>query len=125
MLERLGKFSLSDVLDNIGKHRTEYLGHFVNMASQRYRLFKNKGVKCAHCGLAGKFFGLERHTKWERPHFNLYALDKSGNEVMMTKDHIVPKSKGGKDRQSNYQVLCCLCNVKKGDKVENSKDRNN
>ena len=117
MRERLGKFSISDVLAHIGKHYTEYLGHMVKMSSQRYRLFKNKGVKCAHCGIVGEFFALERCVKWERPHFNLYAIDADGNEVLMTKDHIIPKSKGGKNRQSNYQVLCCRCNTKKGDSV--------
>jgi 5-methylcytosine-specific restriction endonuclease McrA len=33
----------------------------------------------------------------------------------MTKDHIVPKSKGGKDMLSNTQTMCVICNTKKGD----------
>jgi 5-methylcytosine-specific restriction endonuclease McrA len=32
-----------------------------------------------------------------------------------TKDHIVPKSKGGKDMLSNTQTICVICNTKKGD----------
>ena len=46
-------------------------------------------------------------------HFNLYAINDSGDEVLMTKDHIIPKSKGGKNHLSNYQPMCCYCNCKK------------
>lgn len=47
-------------------------------------------------------------------HFNLYAIDKDGNEVLMTKDHILAKARGGKDRISNYQTCCKVCNETKG-----------
>lgn len=33
-----------------------------------------------------------------RPHFNLYAINpENGTYVLMTKDHIIPVSKGGTD----------------------------
>ena len=34
----------------------------------------------------------------------------------MTKDHIIPKSKGGKNELSNYQTMCTYCNNEKADK---------
>ena len=40
--------------------------------------------------------------------------DENGDEVLMTKDHIVPKSKGGKKHVSNNQPMCKMCNEKKG-----------
>ena len=49
-----------------------------------------------------------------RPHFNLYA-ELDGYIVLMTKDHIVPRSKGGKNMLENYQTMCCLCNSAKSD----------
>lgn len=49
---------------------------------------------------------------------NLYAVDEAGNEVLMTKDHIVPHSKGGIDDISNYQTMCVRCNQKKGNDIE-------
>lgn len=34
--------------------------------------------------------------------------------VMMTKDHIVPRSKGGPTNWNNLQVMCSICNGEKG-----------
>lgn len=36
----------------------------------------------------------------------------------MTKDHIIPKSKGGADDISNYQTMCERCNEAKGNRLE-------
>jgi 5-methylcytosine-specific restriction endonuclease McrA len=54
----------------------------------------------------------------DRPHFNLYCHkpEEGENMVLMTKDHIVPKSKGGKNHISNMQTMCCHCNSTKGNK---------
>ena len=59
-----------------------------NPQNDRLRLIKSLGARCACCG----------ETVW----WNL------------TIDHIVPKSRGGKDVRSNLQVLCWGCNKSKG-----------
>ena len=98
-----------------------YGEHRVKMCSQRYQLFKTKGIECVKCGIVGKFFALERHENnnddIERFHFNLYGVNENGEEVLMTKDHIHPKSKGGKNTLENYQVMCINCNSEKADKT--------
>ena len=82
--------------------------------SQRFQTFFTKGLKCASCGIEGKYFGKENDFNAARYHLNLYALDESGNEVLMTKDHIVPRSKGGASELYNYQTMCVKCNIAKG-----------
>ena len=88
----------------------------VRMTSLRYRVFE-KSTKCAHCGIEGTFFALERHARGNsgRYHFNLYGYDELGNEVMLTKDHVLAKANGGTDALKNLQTLCRACNEKKAD----------
>lgn len=90
----------------------------IRINSQRYQLFKAKGTTCVTCGLKGTYFALEKAGKTERYHLNLYGIDKNGKEIMITKDHIIPKSKGGLDKLENYQVMCECCNSRKGNDYE-------
>jgi hypothetical protein len=62
----------------------------------------------------------------ENYHLNLYA-EKDNREILFTKDHIIPKSRGGKNILANYQTMCVECNNKKGnttgcDFCDNKKD---
>jgi len=94
----------------------------VTMESHRYQLFAEKGIVCEKCGLKGIRFALERHRDVpNKYHFNLYGITKYGEEVMLTKDHIIPRSKGGRNNLNNYQTLCVKCNSKKSDSVQNVK----
>jgi 5-methylcytosine-specific restriction endonuclease McrA len=79
--------------------------------SQRLKLFA-KSHACVSCDRVGVVFKLEKHYNDKSPHLNLYSQD----DVLMTKDHIVSKAKGGKDHMSNYQTMCAECNHKKADK---------
>jgi 5-methylcytosine-specific restriction endonuclease McrA len=45
----------------------------------------------------------------------MYHVESNGQLVMMTKDHIIPSSKGGADTQDNLQTMCNHCNSKKSD----------
>ena len=124
-MAREGRYSINFVLskartDVVKRESSEKIdGINVFLNSDRYATFKQSGTKCVCCGLEGKFFGLERTLKerknnTNRCHFNLYGVDKRGEEVLFTKDHILPKAKGGKDHISNYQTMCCVCNNLKG-----------
>jgi len=101
-----------------------YLDYEVWMTSLRYQVFATKGTKCIACGLEGNFFALERHPNKQinasdRPHFNLYGFNDDGEEVLITKDHIIPRSKGGSDKLENLQTMCYSCNWLKSDgKIE-------
>ena len=85
------------------------------MNNAKYHLFK-QNRRCVCCGLEGKYLALEQcRCKDEESlfHFNMYGI-RDGKEVLFTKDHIVPKSRGGKNTLSNYQTMCVRCNAEKG-----------
>ena len=83
--------------------------------SQRLQLFFTKGMKCVCCGIEGQYFAKEKNAGTEMSyHLNLYGIDKDGNERLITKDHIVAYSNGGKNHLDNYQTMCIDCNRLKG-----------
>lgn len=94
--------------------RVDWDGDLIKMNSQRYEVFKHKGTTCVACGLKGVFFAKERDQATPTYHFNLYAVNEQGEDVLMTKDHIVPRSLSGPDRLENYQPMCTDCNREKG-----------
>jgi 5-methylcytosine-specific restriction endonuclease McrA len=119
---RAGIVHLNEVLPHItgrdsnDKHKRSYCGHRVKMTGSRLNTFKDN-IKCVQCGIEGKHFAVEKHKKDKSYHLNLYAVDEYGTEVLMTRDHVVPLAKGGKDNYSNYQTMCCICNEEKADKL--------
>jgi HNH endonuclease len=98
--------------------RKEIDGKIATFYSHRLITFKNKGIQCCKCGIEGKYFALEKFpADLNIYHFNLYAVNDEGEEILMTKDHIIPISKGGLDIFENYQTMCSKCNVEKGNKL--------
>lgn len=98
--------------------KVDFDGDLIKGNSQRYQTFFIKGCKCSDCGIEGQYFAKERHLQDKSYHLNLYAVDDNGDEILMTKDHILPRSKGGIDDISNYQTMCKPCNEAKGNKLE-------
>lgn len=91
-------------------------GFPVKTWSQRYAVFRNN-TKCAVCGMEATHYRLERQIGAKNYHFNLYGM-KDEEEILFTKDHILPVSKGGKNTMDNYQTMCQICNQEKADQVE-------
>lgn len=133
-LHRIGIYKIEEVLPYVkftkistgkGDSRCNktYGDYHVKMNSSRYQLFATKGLECIKCGLKGQYFALEQ--TWEvfnkngsSAHFNLYAIDSEGDEVLMTKDHILPKAQKGSEKLDNLQTMCCICNEEKGLKLQ-------
>ncbi len=93
------------------KRYVNFDGDLVDMSNAKYWLFVQKGITCVACGIAGKYFVKGRiEFQPQQRTLTLYAVDENGKEVLMTKDHIIPRSRGGKNSLENYQVMCCLCN---------------
>ena len=99
------------------KKKVDFDGDSIKVSSDRLLLFKTKGCKCVVCGIEGTYFQKTPNGDSGTFHFNLYATNEEGEKVLMTKDHIQPKSKGGLDCQANYQTMCEDCNMEKGAKV--------
>lgn len=125
--ERIAIYAPHEILDVIVsfvpyKERHYYIKEFngmlVDMSSIRYRVFQ-RSLACVSCGCVGEIMALERQKNDAigRAHFNLYAI-RYGFEILMTKDHIIPKSRGGSNRLENFQTMCKYCNEEKGDTVE-------
>lgn len=89
----------------------------VKITSQRYIVFQ-KSLTCCKCGLTGEYFAIERNIDSTTYHLNLYGKNNKGEEVLLTKDHIKPKSLGGKNHHSNYQTMCVDCNTEKASKYD-------
>jgi hypothetical protein len=105
-----------------GKIYANINGINVSVNNPKFILY-NTDNTCVSCGLHGTKYAIERHRgakKGKNPwHINFYAEIKDGNdiyEVMMTQDHIYPKSCGGTNDITNLQVMCKFCNEKKGAK---------
>lgn len=69
--------------------------------------------KCVCCGREGNAFFIERHVNdTQFQYLNLYAI--LPNEiVLMTVDHILPDSMGGRYDDANFQTMCRPCNQSK------------
>ena len=68
----------------------KYIKHFTRtLRANRNRIYKRDGYQCVYCG----------------SHRNL------------TLDHVVPKSRGGKNEWTNLVTSCQKCNLKKADRT--------
>ena len=125
----LARFSAPEILHNLITSRCNHAAQRIFISSndglipvrtklQRYKLFK-KERKCVKCGRVGTLMSLEKCSKKRSSTyvFHLYCIE-NDKAVLMTKDHIIPKSKGGPNTMENYQTMCEYCNRQKGSKLE-------
>jgi len=118
-IKTIATYPAEEILSNISKkaifeveiNNKKYTS---KLNSLRLRTFQ-KSIRCICCGRKGTEMGLDLPSHTDKPHFNLYCIE-GKKKILMTKDHIIPKSKGGRNHISNMQTMCCHCNTKKGDK---------
>lgn len=122
--ERAGIVSIEDALvairaalEQLKKRekpaKASFLGIEMNTKSLRLQTFAEKGLNCVTCGAKGLHFAIERNGQTPEYHLNLWATNKDGDEVLMTHDHILARSGGGKNYIENTQPMCSPCNHEK------------
>jgi hypothetical protein len=92
------------------RKRYEFDGDMMKPWSLRYFTFMLKGCVCCQCKTEGTVFYKEHNNPDDAYHFNLYGINSDGEEVLFTKDHKNPKSKGGSNKLSNFVTMCQPCN---------------
>lgn len=85
----------------------------------RLKTFYHKGLTCVDCGIVG-----DRIAFWydwgREPDDGIITkrglhVDLMSGSILMTVDHIKPRSKGGTSVLENLQPMCTNCNARKKD----------
>lgn len=82
---------------------------------RRLKVFYYKGLECANpeCDRVGTRL-ISGTDLGMNIHWDIYTEDL----IMITVDHIIPRSKGGGEELENKNPMCSICNSKKGDKIQ-------
>jgi hypothetical protein len=124
-LERKEVISLEDVLPHVKMNRKkiqqEIKGDKIKITSIRLNVFKNSNLTCPICNLQATYFAKEKNINDKSYHLNLYGLH-NDREILFTRDHILPRSLGGKDTLENQQIMCEPCNLLKGNRHISNED---
>ncbi len=96
-----------DQMDIVSEHPLSDLELFKR--HHRLRVFYFFGTTCVCCGVNGsKLVQLKRKDNGDVT-WDVYTH----NMRLMTVDHIIPKSRGGRSTLENLQPMCTVCNRKK------------
>ena len=107
---------MEEVFTAIRSSRDKFGKHQAKLRCMRMQNFFEHGTICIECKVIGAVFKVERHKGFQESknknsgyHLNLYTA--SG--TLMTMDHIIPTSRGGKNLIDNVQPMCTKCNSRK------------
>lgn len=110
-----------DILEQRQKGERVLRGRQVSRPSgwALFRHLKGQPIRCHFCGCEADRWVSEkgRRDKHGSPVLNLYATSRDGAVVMMTRDHIIPKSLGGIDDVANLRPACGPCNEQRSNEV--------
>lgn len=125
ILQRKEILSFEDVFPHVvmnkKKIQKEIKGDKIKVTSIRLNVFKNSNLTCPICGVNATYFAKEKVVNDKSYHLNLYGT-RNGQEVLFTRDHILPRSLGGKDTLENQQIMCESCNLLKGNRNISNED---
>lgn len=117
-------------VSKLEKHHRIVAGREVSTAAgiRLYESLRGSPIKCWKCGcVADRWISCRGQNDNSRPTLNLFAMFTPRKTrrtphpiprlVMMTRDHIIPKSSGGVDDIENLRPGCETCNVHRGNNM--------
>jgi hypothetical protein len=120
-------------LAELPKHSRIIAGREVSLASgiELFQHFRASPIKCWKCGCqADRWVAAKgKNDKISKPVLDLFATKHIpaskknpaySRIVMMTRDHIIPRSMGGVDAVENLRPGCELCNGQRGSNMSKS-----
>jgi len=115
-IENIYKEAIENNKEKIQFDNVEIKTHSIRIKT----FMKNTSKVCVNCGRVGTHYRLQSNkNSVENPHLGLWSDD----GIQFTKDHIIPKSKGGTNELDNLQIMCEVCNNAKKDNI-NTKKKN-
>lgn len=97
-MEPLLILTIDEVFKWISEHPEQYMEHGgYRFSTRRQRIHKEIGLKCANpnCGCVGTHYILHKEGRVRGSlHLDLFTY-KDEKPMLMTIDHIIPRSKGG------------------------------
>ena len=110
--ERIKEFTVEELLPYTGRDKPKivYEDYSARTDTRTLQCFAEHGIECYLCGLKGEFFVMEKNLRTEQIYLHLYGVDTDDEVIMMTKDHIVPKSRYGPNTLDNLRTMCERCN---------------
>ena len=124
ILPRLKKFKKDSTGDKCMKVKVDGKTYNVRLSSTKLRTFK-RSQECVSCGIKGNIFIMDRQEGHKKVCINnnihsnivlnLYCHNPENGQtyILMTQDHIIPKSYGIGSSDANLQTMCEKCNREK------------
>lgn len=101
-----------------GSHEFEFRGGVARSTGQRSRVVVNSIIAIKRSGRGGRIPRavppLSNHELFRRDGFMCMYCGDEHPEQLLTRDHVVPLSRGGRDVWSNVVAACRSCNTRKG-----------
>ncbi len=101
-----------------GNHEFEFLGGVARSTGQRSRVVIHSIIAIKRSGRGAlvqrSVPPLNNHELFRRDDYMCMYCGGQFAEHQLTRDHVVPISRGGRDTWSNVVVACRVCNTRKG-----------
>lgn len=109
---------LTDFKSNLNLDRKKFIKSIIKYIYKNWFLIEMFHDRSGHLNFSKiKKRRNVNNIKWKIFKRDNFTCQKCGSQEFLELDHIIPVSKGGEDKEKNYQTFCQKCNREKKDKV--------